>query len=340
MRAAVDNVTHFVLGASVAGCVLGRRTRAWRAVVWGGLLAELPDLDVLIEHSDAIANMTCHRGASHSLFWLAVASPLCAFAAATLHRERDRFVRWWIAVLLAMLSHPLCDVMTIYGTRLLLPFTDRPFGVGSLFVIDPLVTLPMLAGVVAFLRLADERGAKWLRRGLAVSLVYTLWSVAAQQWAGAVARRAFEARGVAAQQVLATPAPLQTLLWRLVVLTDDGAYEGFWSVFDGARAPQFTRIELGDELRPGLRGNAAFEQLDRFAAPFVKLARDGDGVRATDLRMGQEPYYVFSFVVARADAAGLFEPVAPQRSSARIDVGRGLAWLWSRMWGADLPPPR
>ena len=337
----MDNVTHFVLGASLAGCVLGQRTTAWRAVLWGGLVAELPDLDVLLDHGDAVANMVHHRGHSHAVFWMALAAPVLAAVAVRVHRERDRFVRWWLALFAALLSHAGCDAMTIYGTQLLQPFDDREFGVGSLFVIDPLVTLPMLAGVVAFVRCAAPRGRRWLRGGLLWALAYSAWSVGAQQWAAAVARRALAANGTEVRALLATPAPLQTCLWRLVAITPDGAREGFWSVFDGDRVPQFHRIELGRELREALRDNRAVADLERFAGDFVQYTRDGEAVRATDLRMGQDPYYVFSFVVARRDGAGGFAPVpAPERSGARIDVARGLEWLWPRMWGADVPAPR
>ncbi len=37
---------------------------------------------------------------------------------------------------LALVTHPLLDAMTVYGTQLALPFTNHPYGVGSVFIID------------------------------------------------------------------------------------------------------------------------------------------------------------------------------------------------------------
>ena len=72
----MDSVTQLALGAAVGVAVMGRRTAVWKAALWGGIAGTLPDLDVFIDHGDALRNMTMHRGASHALFWLALASPL------------------------------------------------------------------------------------------------------------------------------------------------------------------------------------------------------------------------------------------------------------------------
>ena len=56
---------------------MGRRTALWKAALWGGIAGTLPDLDVVIDHGDALRNMIMHRGASHSLFWLTLAARRC-----------------------------------------------------------------------------------------------------------------------------------------------------------------------------------------------------------------------------------------------------------------------
>ena len=58
-----------------------------------------------------------------------------------------------------LITHPLLDATTVYGTQLWLPFTNHPVGVGSLFVIDPLYTLPLLVGVM--LALAWRWASGW-----------------------------------------------------------------------------------------------------------------------------------------------------------------------------------
>ena len=337
----MDSVSQFVLGASVAVLALGQHARPWRAVLWGGAVATLPDLDVLIDHGSAVANMLNHRADSHSLLWLTVVAPVLALAIAAFERERHRYRRWLLAVWLALVTHPLLDAMTIYGTKLALPFSDHGFAVGSLFVIDPLYTLPLLLGLVGYLARGAFAGAGWNRGGLLLSCAYAGWSVVAQGMATDVAKRTLAAQGIAPTALVVTAAPLQTLLWRVLAVDGDAAYEGFWSFCDGDRPLQLHRIERGASWLPAVRSIPAAAALDRFAGGCTKVERHGDKLRLVDLRMGQEPHYVFGFDVARVDALGGVVPNGVDRKDgARIDAGKGMAWLWPRMWGADIPSPR
>lgn len=81
----MDSVSQFALGAAVGVAALGRRVAPWRAALWGGIAGTLPDLDVLVDHGDAVRNMVLHRGASHSLFWLTLFSLPFAAAVVRLH---------------------------------------------------------------------------------------------------------------------------------------------------------------------------------------------------------------------------------------------------------------
>jgi len=332
----MDSVSQFALGAAVAATAMGDRTKAWRAVVWGGVIATLPDLDVLIDHGDAVQNMIRHRSESHALFWLTLATPFFAFVIAALHGERRHVGRWALAVWLALVTHPLLDAMTIYGTRLWLPFDATPVGLGSVFVIDPLYTVPLLVGTAAFLRSGRLR---WNTAGLVLSALYLAWSAAAQTSALAAARASLQHEGIAATDVLATPAPFQTLLWRLVAHDEQRVYEAYWSVLDDSTPIEWTSTDRGAALRDSLRGAPAVDDLAAFSHGFWKAWRDGDRVLMADVRMGMEPWYVFTFAVGEGAVAP--RPLTPRdRVGVRIDAARALPWLWRRMQGERVPQPR
>jgi inner membrane protein len=338
----MDSVSQFVLGSAVCSAALGARTSAVRAVLWGGVIATLPDLDILFEHGDAIQNMTRHRAESHSLLYLTLAAPLLAFGIAALHRERALFRRWWLGVWLALFTHPLLDALTIYGTQLWLPFSEHPVAIGSLSVVDPLYTLPLLVGVVALcIGRGGPRSRKWNLAGLVLSTGYAAWSLFAQQQVAGIAERSLAAAGIHGATVQVSPAPFQTLLWRAVAGTKERAYEGMYSLCDAEPTMHFESIELGVPLLEQLRGNASVDRLTWFAGGFVKAVRVGDDVQLTDLRMGMEPNYVFTFVVGHFDPEGQIGAVAHvKREPFRFDVERGIPWLWRRMFGDDVPPPR
>lgn len=337
----MDSLTQLTLGAAIGVAVLGRRTAVWKAAAWGGVAATLPDLDTFIDHGDPIANMTLHRADSHALFWLSLLAPLLAWLAWRLHRrEAVPFRWWWLMLWLALITHPLLDLMTVYGTQLARPFSDHPFAVGSIFIIDPLYTVPLLIGVVAALRLPQPRGRRWNLAGLLLSTAYLGWSVAAQQHVAAVAARAIAEQGLSARQVLVTPTAFNTVLWRIVVRTPTDYHEGFYSLRDPDGTIAFDRFDAGERWYRPLAAQPPVQRLARFSHGLFGLSRHGDEIRMTDLRMGQEPNYVFSFVVGRL-AGDALQPVDPPRAeSSRPALREGLAWLWRRAGGERLPPPR
>jgi inner membrane protein len=332
----MDSLTQFVLGSAVGVATMGRRTAPWKAALWGGVCGTLPDLDAFIDHGDPVSNMTLHRADSHALFWLTLAAPPIAALVAWASREPALWRRWWLAVWLALVTHPLLDLMTVYGTQLGRPFTDHPYAVGSIFIIDPLYTLPLVAGVVGAL----SRGSlRWNQAGLALSSAYLAWSFAAQQHVESIAAASLAAQGIDARQVLVTPTPFNTVLWRVVAMTPDGYHEGFRSLLDDGPQIRFDRFDRGQALRATLAGHPPVERIARFSHGFHKLSLRGEGVFISDLRMGQEPTYTFSFEVARRGSA-LVPLAVPRAAGQRPDAGRVLPWLWRRARGEDIGPPR
>ena len=159
MLMGVDSLTQATLGAAVGELVLGKRLGN-RAIAWGALFGTLPDLDVLLSPLfDHAGWLWWHRGPSHSLLVMALASLLLARPLAKLWRQ-DKVgpvLAGWF-VLLNWSTHVLIDCFTTYGTLVLWPFDDTRIAFNNLFIIDPLFTLPMLIslGWIAFLRKPDQ----------------------------------------------------------------------------------------------------------------------------------------------------------------------------------------
>ncbi len=347
----MDSLSQIALGAAVSVATMGRHTAVWKAALWGGVAGTLPDLDVLIDHGDAIRNMVLHRAETHAPFWLSLFSLPFAITVARLHGEWAHWRRWWLAIWLALVTHPLLDVMTVYGTQLALPFSDYPYAVGSVFIIDPLYTLPLLIGAGWALAtrekdqgmgLVSRRGMRANIIGLALSTAYLGWGVIAQQQVTRVTTATLAVQGIAAEHVLVTPSAFNSLLWRVVVISGDTYLEGFHSLLDqpsGAMpAISFERYPRGNALATELQRDLAIRRIRDFSKGFYALRADGARVRITDLRMGQEPNYIFSFAVAERHSPAV--PLArPEQIGARPDIACGLPWIWRRMWGEALPPP-
>jgi inner membrane protein len=239
----MDSLSQLVLGAAVGVAVMGRRTALWKSAAWGAVLGTLPDLDVFVDHGDALLNMTLHRAESHALFWLTLAAPLFGAGIARLQGEWPLWRRWVLAAWLALITHPLLDTMTVYGTQLALPFSNHPFGVGSVFIIDPLYTVPLIVGLVLGLAWWRRHPGRALRAnavGLLLSTAYLGWGVLVQQHVTAIAQASLARQGIAAQALLVTPTAFNTVLWRVVATTPTHYHEGFYSLLDSGHEPSGT----------------------------------------------------------------------------------------------------
>jgi inner membrane protein len=336
----MDSLSQLALGTAVGVAVMGRRTATWKAALWGGIAGTLPDLDVLLDHGDPIRNMVLHRAETHALFWLTLFSLPLAAAIARLHGEWPQWRRWWLAIGLVLLTHALLDAMTVYGTQLALPFSSHPFAVGSVAIIDPLYTLPLLVG--AGWALASRGSARGLRAnvlGLMLSTAYLGWGFVAQQQVERLARASLQAQGIAAEHLLVTPTAFNSLLWRVVAVDGAHYHEGFHSLFDADANIVFDRFDRGMALAGDVQGIDGVQRIAAFSKGFYKLQDEAGRVLVSDLRMGQEPAYVFSFAVARRHSAPVPLDKA-EHAGRRPDLQRALPWLWRRMWGQPLPPPR
>jgi len=334
----MDSISQIALGAAVGVAVMGRRTALWKAAAWGAVAGTLPDLDVLIDHGNPVHNMVLHRAETHAAFWLTLFSLPFAAAVARLHGQWTHWKRWWLALWAVLITHPLLDAFTVYGTQLGLPFTDHPVGVGSVFIIDPAYTVPLLLGTG--IALAGRAGALRANAvGLVLSSAYLAWGVGAQMHVQRIASTALAAEGLRAERVLVTPTPFNSLAWRIVAMDAEHYHEGFYSLLDETRAIRFDRFDRGRALEAELRGVDALQRVAAFSKGFYALRQDGPRVLLSDLRMGQEPAYIFTFEIARRASPSV--PLAvPQQVGTRPDLARALPWLWRRMWGERLTPPR
>ncbi|WP_180683829.1 metal-dependent hydrolase [Tepidicella baoligensis] len=332
----MDSLTQIALGASVSMAVMGRRTAVWKAALWGGIVGTLPDLDALLDHGDAVLNMVLHRAETHALFYHLLAAFPLAWLVARLHGEMAQWRRWWLAMFLVLTTHALLDAFTVYGTQLLLPFTDTAYGVGSVFIIDPAYTLPLLIGVVLALTWRAG-GLRANTLALTVSTLYLGWSVAAQGWVTQHARASLAQHGLPAEQVLVTPAPFTTLLWRVVAVDEERYHEGYYALLDRGRPIAFHSHPRGAEALRAHADHPHVQRVARFSGGFYRLRVVDGNLWLADLRMGQEPHYYFEFNLGPPLAAG--EPPAPAvRIGHRTDLDIGLSWLWARLQGQDLPP--
>lgn len=331
----MDSITQFALGAGVTAALLGPRIGARKALILGGVLGTLPDLDVYLPFDDPVDAFTLHRGATHSLFVHLAATPILAELARLIFRGlRDTGrARTYLAVFLALSTHALLDAMTVYGTRIFWPFWPEPVAVGSIFIIDPFYTVPLI--VIVLWGLALGGWGPRLRRAVAavmvVSTAYLGWSLIAQQLAHQRALETLAARGLdgGIERTLSTPLPFNTFLWRTLAVGDDhylNIYDSLTAPGGAARVHRHPR----DIAAIGCLAEAPkFRQLAAFSKGFYTVRRDPAGdILYSDLRMGVTPDFSFTFKIGAVED-GRAVARAPERVLAGGRTRDG-DWDWLR----------
>jgi inner membrane protein len=271
-------MTQALLGASIAGG--GFRARlGGRAVLFGAICGVLPDLDVVAGLSGEWASLVHHRGISHSLIALPPASLPIGALAWRFFGSRQHLSAWIHLAFWALITHPLLDLFTAYGTQLFAPISDRRYALDGVAIIDPIYTIPLAAAVL-------KRNRRWAVGALMITTLYLVSGVLI----GAIAERSAKAeltsRGFepAAMRALV---PIGFPLLRRIAARDEGGdlRIGVWSPFRDHGA--FIALEQNEHPRI----EAALASLEGrifrwFADGYVYAVVEGDTVELWDERYG------------------------------------------------------
>ncbi|PYM79864.1 MAG: hypothetical protein DME09_20515 [Candidatus Rokuibacteriota bacterium] len=305
----MDPLTHGLIGGAMAQAGFRQRwgRQATLAMVGGALL---PDVDIF--WSRGVWALETHRGITHSL--VGALGLAAALGAVLLPFGREK--RWPLLAglsLLAILSgHLFMDLVNNYGIQLFLPFSRARPALDLVFILDPLITLPMLAALVG--------GAVWRARAARLGQAAFAWLAVylvalALSHGAAVAdlRRAAQAQGVRTLAVSALPEPLNPLSWAGFV--DDGRY--YWR---GRVSPLGAPVVLRPVLKASSADAAALAarspevQLYLWFARFPTLIERVEGGRRildyTDLR--------FPPLLGRRSFARLRVVVSPEGAVERV----------------------
>jgi len=332
----LDSFTQLTFGAcagyAVAGSRLGRR-----ALVYGAIAGTIPDLDTFVlSGADVWAEWRNHRGVTHSLFFAPVVAPVLGWMAWSAHARARPFepagahdaLGTWIALFFfGLVTHPLLDLFTIYGTQLLAPFSDARFALPGLGIIDPIYTLPLVAAAIWALARPQGRPARFaVHAVLFLSVAYQFYGVAQNQRVAAKAQAQLAAEGAGLADVRVYTTIFQPWLRRVVVDEPAGARVGFASSLQAGAIAWTCFARPGtDPAVAALRATPEGRLFDWFAAGelWASVADGPDGtktVRLTDRRYGAPGPTLQGWWGIEAQVAADGRIVAAPR---RIDLPRG-----------------
>ena len=218
----MDTITQVVLGATIAEAGF-RRKLGKKSILFGALCGWLPDIDIFF-HSGGWEEMVAHRGLTHSILFLPLIAPIIGEIAHRVDGKKGSRRAWVMLAFWALITHPLLDWNTSYGTQLLYPLSSHRFSTDSIAIIDLFYTIPLIFAVFLACRnkVDRQRSRKTAQKALVVSTLYLVMAFAITQVSISRVKKELAKNDFHAVKIRSNPPPLFSPLRRVVAIDEQG----------------------------------------------------------------------------------------------------------------------
>ena len=304
----MDSLTQIVLGASVAEASLGKKIGN-KAIVLGAISGTIPDLDIVLRFFvDDLTASVMHRGFFHSLIFPFIAAPILAWILKKIYYKYSdvSFYDWLKMFFLAIITHPLLDAQTTWGTQLFWPFEWR-VAIENIFIIDFIYTLPFLTFLIltSFQDRLSKKRRLYNSLGLIISSAYLLITLSFKGIAHYNIAKALEEKNVEYIDINTRATYFNSILWSGQIELEDSYMFTYYSLFDKSM-PVFTKKfpKNHDMLQPFIN-DKKIQQLIILSNNHYIMTNENDKLIFWNLKLGLKGFdekaspYIWSYVIEK-----------------------------------------
>ncbi len=332
----MDSLTQIVLGAAVGEAVLGRKVGN-KAMLYGAIAGTIPDLDAIASNfTSTITAIELHRGFTHSIVFAVLAAPIFGYLISKIERKAGVGWKPWSWLMFwGLFTHPILDSFTTWGTQLFWPHDIR-LAFKSIFVIDPLYTLPFLVFLILAMRRKkeDPKRAKFNRIGLMVSTAYLMLTLVLKFVAHQQFVEDLERQGIFYSRLDTRPTPLNTILWTANAEAENDFLIGYYSFFDEEMV-RFEAVPKNYHYLGGLKNDKNVQRLMEISKGWYTISEKDGFLYFNDLRFGklnpsdEDSNFAFSYKLILEDGT-----IRAEEEPKRPEDGKQiLIDLWERIKG-------
>lgn len=286
----MDSLTHTVLGACIGQALAGKKIGK-KAMLWGAIANNLPDIDVITSLWMTQADgLLAHRGFTHSILFALLVSPLLAYWLHRKYKETTMTYNNWLVIFLSgNLIHIIIDSFTCYGTGWFEPFSHYRVSFDLIFVADPFFTIAILISSLAllFMKKNNPNRNKWAKGALIICGLYLVLACYDKFIISKNTEEQLALQKLPVSEFIATPTPLNNFLWYIMAKSDSGFYVTYQSVFDKDKKLDFQFHPQNKQLLDSIPVDAEFEKLIRFSKGYYVIDKIQDTTYLCDIRFGQ-----------------------------------------------------
>ena len=221
--------------------------------------------------------------------------------------------RGWIWLFfLSIVTHPILDCFTVFGTQLYLPFSDYRVSWDNISVADPAYTIPLFLGVLVASFISRQKKARQIVNwtGIAISSAYMLFTIYHKNQFNTIFEKSLAAENIEYSRFMSGPSILNNFLWLGVAEGDTAYYHGYYSFFDKEPViKKFNVLPKHHERISHLKDKREIKILKWFSNNYYNIIEREDGrLQMNDLRYGSfkegfenENDYIFKFILNEKD---------------------------------------
>ncbi|WP_235297675.1 metal-dependent hydrolase [Portibacter marinus] len=259
-----------------------------------------------------------------------------------LEHVKMTFTHWYVFFFLTIVTHPILDCFTTYGTQVFQPFSDYRVAFNNISVFDPLYTAPFLILVLiaAFLK-KSHKARLWLTiAGLTISSLYMMWTFRNKAEVNAAFESSLIDQNLPYTEIFTSPTIANNLLWNCVAMGNEVFYTGFYSILDSLpEVNDILTIPVNSNAIKGHENDEAVEVLRWFSDGYNTYEKpDSSTIIVNDLRFGRfsldnddSSQFVFRFTLEK-NREGTYTLTGDSAGPPENPDG----WfrdLWNRMMG-------
>lgn len=260
---------------------------------------------------------------------------------AELHKVQASYKEWYWLFFWSLITHPILDCFTAYGTQLYLPFSDYRVAWSTISVADPLYTVPFLTCLIiaSFITRNTKKRAFFNYLGIGLSSAYLLFTVFNKVTVNSIFEDSFKKNNIKINRFVTNPVILNNVLWQGVAESDSAYYYGTYSILDSkAEVTDLKVLPKNHNLLADINDEEDIKILKWFTNGYYNVYKTEDGkLQLNDLRYGsmseftgKERQYVFRFDIEKT-SNGLH--VGQNRDDPRDVSNEAFIALWERIKG-------
>jgi inner membrane protein len=215
------------------------------------------------------------------------------------------FKEWYNFFFWSILTHPILDSFTVYGTQLFAPFSNYRVSFDNISVADPIYTF--LFGSCVLIASGYNRTSITRRTcnylGITLSSLYLLFTFYNKNTVNDILEKTLQIEQIVYKRYITSPTILNNILWNATVDADTSIYIGQYSLLDETKKFDLKEIPKNYQLLQH-QNDPTVKVLEWFSKDYCAVLTKEDGsLQLNDLRYGQFDFnqgnqpnnYIFRF---------------------------------------------